>query len=400
MLAWFLSVFILLTPVVAHAQTATSTATDAQIAQLQQQITTLEKEISTATAQKQTLQSTITSLNLKIKKIQTSITLTQTQIKQKDSQISKLSTTISTTTTEVAVVSRDVNGALEQLNQYDQESLLTALLTGETLSAFFNRAEEIVTLREALVQRMRDLTALKTSLESTKTQAQTARADLASLQTNLNQQQTSLNQTKTSKTQLLAETNAQESTYETLLAQAKAQLAGFSTFTQNAGGAGLLTNQTSCDAWGCYYNQRDAQWGNDALNGTKYQMKSDGCLVTAMAMVMTHYGYRDVSPPTINSNPANFAAYEPAYLLYTIYVDGMTATRVTAAINATLAAGNPVIVGLHAYGGTHFVVLTQGASAGTYLMRDPYIANGKDISFSAHYTLKEIYAIQKVKISG
>ena len=91
-------------------------------------------------------------------------------------------------------------------------------------------------------------------------------------------------------------------------------------------------------------------------NGTKYSLASDGCLVTAMAMVLTHYGYRDVTTPvTINSNPNNFASYYPAYLLMTINVDGASATRITAAIDAILATGNPVIAGLHAYGGTHFV---------------------------------------------
>ena len=117
-----------------------------------------------------------------------------------------------------------------------------------------------------------------------------------------------------------------------------------------------------------------------------------------MAMVLTHYGYREVTPISINANPSNFAAYYPAYLLYTIYVDGVTATRITASIDAMLESGNPVIVGLHAYGGTHFVVLVSG-SDGSYLMRDPYIANGKDISFSAHYSVRNIYAVEKVVVS-
>ena len=54
--------------------------------------------------------------------------------------------------------------------------------------------------------------------------------------------------------------------------------------------------------------------GKNPLNGTKYNLASDGCLVTSMAMVMTHYGYKDVTPVTINSDPKNFAAYYPAYL--------------------------------------------------------------------------------------
>ena len=115
-------------------------------------------------------------------------------------------------------------------------------------------------------------------------------------------------------------------------------------------------------------------------------------------MVMTHYGYKDVTPVTINSNPANFATYYPAYLLITINVDGVSATRKSASIDATLASGDPIVVGLHAYGGTHYVVLISG-NKGNYLMRDPYISNGKDISFTAHYSLRSIFAISKVQIS-
>ena len=204
---------------------------------------------------------------------------------------------------------------------------------------------------------------------------------------------------KKTKDQLLAETNAEESKYKTLLAGAKAELASFSAFAKNAGGSGLLGNQTSCDAWGCYYNQRDTAWGNDALNGTQYRLASDGCLVTAMAMVLTHYGHSGVTPRTINTNPTNFAAYYPAYLLHTIYADGVIATRVAAAIDATLATGNPLVVGVHAYGGTHFVVLVSG-SRGKYLMRDPYIANGKDINFTDHYSVRNIYEINRVELTS
>ena len=130
------------------------------------------------------------------------------------------------------------------------------------------------------------------------------------------------------------QTNAQESTYQKLLAAAEAELNSFSAFTQNAGGSKLLPGQTNCDAWGCYYNQRDALWGNNSLDGTKYTLASDGCLVTAMAMVMTHYGYKNVTPATINADPGNFAAYYPAYLLVTINVGGVTATRKTTTIDA------------------------------------------------------------------
>jgi hypothetical protein len=85
--------------------------------------------------------------------------------------------------------------------------------------------------------------------------------------------------------------------------------------------------------------------------------------------------------------------------LTTIVVDGATITRKEAAIDATLATGNPVIVGVHAYGGTHYIVFVSG-SKGNYVMRDPYIAEGKDVSFAEHYSLRNIFSIQKVAITS
>jgi len=181
-----------------------------------------------------------------------------------------------------------------------------------------------------------------------------------------------------------------------LLSQARAQLAGFSRFTQSQGGAGLLSGQTTCDDWGCYYSQRDAQLGGQSLNGTQYTLASDGCLVTSMAMVLTHYGHKTL-PSDINANPDNFASYYPAYLLYTIQVNGVTAARVGSTIDAALSNGDPLVVGVHAYGGTHFVVLRSG-SGGSYMMNDPYVANGNNIPFTDHYSVGSIFEIHKVVI--
>jgi len=272
-------------------------------------------------------------------------------------------------------------------------------LSSASLADIWGQVNANMQVEDAIQKNIQALNDHKNNLADSQAASQKKQATLVSQKQSLSSQQKSLATTIDSKNRLLTETNAKESTYEQLLAAAKAQLQSFSEFVKNAGGSGLLTNQTVCDSWGCYYNQRDANWGNLALNGTQYDLASDGCLVASMAMVMTHYGYRDVTPITINSNPDNFAAYYPAYLLYTINVSGVTASRKTAAIDATLATGNPVVVGLKVYGGTHFVVLISGKK-GNYLMRDPYLANGKDLSFSSHYSVSEIYSISKVIIGS
>jgi peptidoglycan hydrolase CwlO-like protein len=406
-------ILLLSAPSVGAASLATSTpavttsslqeqidANNQQIATLNQQIATYQAALQQVGSDKKTLQAAINSLNLQKKKIQSQIAVTERQIQITQLQIQQSGNNISATQQTIAVDQSGVGEELRVLEKADHQSLLVQMLGSNDLVQAWTNVNAALQIQDALSNKMQALVAQENSLNDLRTNLKQKQSTLGSQQQALVAQQQSLATTEQSKTQLLKETNAKESVYEQLLAAAQAELASFSAFAQNAGGSKLIGNQTVCDSWGCYYNQRDSAWGNDPLNGTKYDLASDGCLVTSMAMVMTHYGYRDVTPVTINSNPGNFASYYPAYLLITINVDGVSATRTQAAINATLATGNPVIVGLHAYGGSHFVVLTSRAPNGGYIMRDPYIENGNNIPFSSHYSLREITSVAKVVIGA
>jgi len=373
-------------------------ANDQQIAALNQQIATYQVEIQQAGADKKTLQAAINALNLQKSKVQAQVTLTQYQISATQLQIQQLGGEISDTQQTIAAEQAGLGAELRVLQKAETQPLLVQVLSAGDITQTWSDVNATLQMQDAIEGKMQALQTAADNLTASQAATVQKKATLASQKQSLTSQQQSLVATVQTKNQLLTETSAQESTYEKLLAAAQAQLNSFSAFAQNAGGSKLLINQTDCDAWGCYYNQRDSAWGNDPLDGTKYNLASDGCLITAMAMVMTHYGYKDVTPVTINMNPANFAAYYPAYLLTTISVDGATATRKTTTIDATLATGNPVIVGINAYGGTHFVVLVSG-SKGNYIMRDPYITNGDNISFSANYSMRDIFAIAKVMIS-
>lgn len=384
---------------------ADSSAAQAQIDANNQQVTQLNKEIAQYEAKlqqigsdKKTLQQAIDALNLQRKTVEARISATQHTINTTQLQIGQLDESISSTSAQIAAEQAAVSQDLRNLQQLENQPLIARVLSSQDIAKVWQDVAAMAQFNSSMQASISSLRIKETNLADAQTAVQAKHSNLLSQRNDLQSQQTQLTQTKKTKTQLLSETNSKESTYQKLLAEAKATLASFSAFAQNAGGSGLLKNQTSCDAWGCYYNQRDVAWGNDPLNNTKYALKSDGCLITALAMVMTHYGYKDVTPVTINSNPGNFAAYYPAYLLFTAHIDGKDVKRVNTSIDKTLAAGTPVIVGLHAYGGTHFVVLTSGSN-GNYLMRDPYVPNEKDIPFSSHYKMSQIYAVEKVQIS-
>lgn len=374
-------------------------ANNQQMVVLNQQIAQYQTELQQVGANKKTLQAAINSLNLQKSKVQTQITLTQTQIENTQLQIQQLGGQITSAQQTIATDQAALGAYLRTLQKADAKPLIVQMLSSGGLVQAWNDLNQTLQIQNGIQNEIQTLGQQKTELTTTQTASEQKQNTLTAQQQSLTAQQQSLLSTEQSKTQLLAETNSQEATYEKLLAAANAELNSFSAFAAAAGGSKLLGNQTVCDSWGCYYNQRDGAWGSDPLDGTRYSMAADGCLVASMAMVLTHYGYKDVTPVTINSNPNNFTAYAPAYLLTTINVDGVSATRKTAAIDATLAGGDPVVVGIHAYGGTHFVVIVSG-SKGNYIMKDPYITDGNNIGFTAHYTLRSIFAIAKVVISS
>jgi peptidoglycan hydrolase CwlO-like protein len=374
-------------------------AQTAQVSQINQEIAKYEAEIAQANADKATLQNAIHTLDLERQKVEAQISATQRQISATQLQIRQLGQGIANAQSAINTDQAAVGATLRTMQQADAQSLVVQLFTANSLTDAWNDVDTAMQIQTAVKAQIAELAVQKSSLIDSQTATKQKQDALNAQKSTLASQKQSLTQTQKSKGQLLAETNANEATYQKLLAQAKAELASFSAFTANAGGSGLLPHQTSCDSWGCYYNQRDVAWGNQSLNGTRYALKSDGCLVTSMAMLVTHYGYRDVTPVTINANPSNFAAYYPAYLLFTISVDGMTVTRKSTYIDSTLATGNPVVVGLNAYGGTHYVVLVSG-SKGNYVMKDPYVPNGNDIPFTSHYSLKQVFGVAKVVISS
>ncbi|MCL4392365.1 hypothetical protein M1413_03470 [Patescibacteria group bacterium] len=375
---------------------------DQQINALNQQIATYQTQLKQIGADKRTLQQAINALNLRRSEVEAQVNATQYQIKVTELQIQQSGVQIASAEQEIATDQAALEESLRLLQTTGDQSLLIRILSSGTITEAWNNTNAVLQLQNNIQNNIQTLQQQEQDLANLRTTSQQKQATLASQQQSLASQQQSLMVTVQSKAQLLQETNAQQSNYEQLLAAAEAEIHGFSTFSENAGGSKLIQSQTACDSWGCYYNQRDALWGNDPLNGTRYDLASDGCLITALAMVMTHYGYRDVTPVTINVNPDNFASYYPASLLTTVHVNGMTVSRVRilrSSIDGVLATGNPVIVGLRAYGGTHFVVLVSG-KRGNYLMRDPYVPYGDDISFGSKYSMRDIFSVAKVVISS
>lgn len=380
-----------------NSQTPTITPTPTvDTSALQNQIQQYEQKIADLKGQEQSLSSQIGIMDSQIK-------LTEYKIEATEQQITGLALDIDTASKKINTLQAALNNSITVLLNrivatYEVGTIqpIQVLLTSGNASDFLQRLNYLKLAQAHDKKLIYDTQQAKVDYANQKSIFENEKKQVELLNKQLQDLSSQLNQQKSDKQKLLAETQGSEANYQKLLAQAKAQLAGFSGFAQSQGGASLLSNQTVCDDWGCYYNQRDSSWGGNSLNGTQYSLASDGCLVTSMAMVYTHYGHKSVNPQTINSDSWNFASYYPAYLNFTIRADGVTSSRAGSEINSELQSGRPVIVGIkYANGDTHFVVLID-YNGGNYLMNDPFTPNGHRIEFTSKYSLGSIFAIYKI----
>jgi len=201
--------------------------TEAQIKKLQDDIKKLESQLTTTVAQKQTLQSAVRELDLQIQKLQKSLSLTQSQIAQKDKDIKKIGSNIVTTEDQIETSQAQVAGTLRELDRMDDDAMVAAILGGGTLASFFSEAVSIATVRGELQNRIEDLAALKTDLTASKKSAEQKRQELRALQNNLTDQKQGVSAARSTQNTLLTETKNQESAYQALITQKRAEQAAF-----------------------------------------------------------------------------------------------------------------------------------------------------------------------------
>ena len=117
--------------------------------------------------------------------------------------------------------------SLRQLDSLDNESLLAVLLSGGTISSFFDQETTLASLRTDLENKIDDLNSLKTTLKTNETTAEAQKAQLAAYKQTLAEQQQGLAISKDSQTKLLTQTKNQESLYQSQIAEKQKEEAGF-----------------------------------------------------------------------------------------------------------------------------------------------------------------------------
>ncbi len=390
--------------------TSTPTDNSSAVQSLEQQISDLQAKISNLQGQEKTLSTQISVMDSQIK-------LTQLQINDTQQKIMDLTLNIATANTKINSLQGSINNLTKVLlnriiatYEVGSSQPFQVLMTSSDIHDFFVRANYLKIAQAHDKQLAYDTVQAKNDYANQKQIYETEKKQVEALNTQLQAYNTQLDSEKAAKQSLLSQTQGDEASYQRQLAQAQAELAGFSNFVTAQGGASLLSNQTTCDSWGCYYNQRDSQWGNLIVNGSNdcggaCTLAKIGCLITSVSMVASHNGHKDILPSDIAiSDGSNFAVGTAMLRVNTpIYVKGVSINRTrigysSSSIPSTIT--DPIIVGISYDGGPwpdHFVVLTSG-SGGNYTMNDPFTANGHQIPFTSHYSLGSVVEVDSVSM--
>jgi hypothetical protein len=157
-------------------------------------------------------------------------------------------------------------------------------------------------------------------------------------------------------------------------------------------GGQSIPHQDLSDGWGKYYNQRDANWGNNFIGLSHEQIWDVGCLMTSYAMVVTHYG-GSVTPADVAANSGNFFANTAYFLKPGPSANGHSASDVSMPslddLRNDLKAGESVIAGLSYDGGPiadHWVVLRSVNGDGTFMINDPLYQGAMNVPLNDNYS--------------
>lgn len=368
------------------------------IAKLEQTIAGLQTQKDSLSKQITLLNSQITLTTLQIDDTKRKITALDTEIGQLDGEIDRLE----------GLKTKRLELVLHRIPQSYKRAIAPQfgwILFSSDFTDLLTRAKYLRQLQEEDTQMYRQLQLAQNDYNDRKDTREKKKVEQEALRVQLQQRTNQLAQQKSEKQSLLSQTQNDESKYQSLLSQARAQLAGFASFATSQGG-GLLSGQTRCDGWGCYYNQRDSQWGNVLINGRNdcggaCSISRVGCLITSIAMVASHLGHNEISPADIAvSGSQNFSVNTAMLMRGTITVKGVSINRsgLGSRLSPDMVKDGPVIVGIY-YGqfGTHFVVV-KSYSDGKYMMNDPYQEGGRDKVFTDTYSLGSVFEVDRVSI--
>lgn len=363
-----------------HAQTDVEN----KIKEYQQKLVDIRQQKNTLSSQIQQMDTQISLAELQVQRSEAKIIQTQSEIEKLGSRIDNLDSSLNT-------LSKLLLKQIAQGYKTQSISLIELFFEARDMSDLTNKIKYQHTSQNNSQKLLVQVQEAKASYEEQKVIREQKKKELDQLIVSLNAQKVDLKNQQVQKQKLLVDTNNDEVTYQTLLAQAQAQLQGFKSFVQSSGADSVISaNAFGNGSDGAYFSQRDARWANQAIGYSSENILNVGCLLTSISMFGKKYG-QDITPGSLAADASRFWA-NTAWMNYPWpSVAGRTYHSLsTSDIDGELNNGNYVIVGISysgscggKSGGDHYVLLTK-KDGDSYTMHDP--VQGPDKKFSSYYS--------------
>jgi len=190
---------------------------DADIEKLEAEIKTYQGQLNTLGQQKSSLSGAIKELDLTKKKLQTDIALTEKKIDKTNLTIESLSSDIGTKEEVIANHKKSIALELQKTDEIERTGIVETVLSENDFTVIWNDIDNMITVREKIVEDIAQLRQVKEELEGTREVSIRAKAELTALKSKLSDQQKIVIQNTSEKNKLLQQTKNNEANYQKLL---------------------------------------------------------------------------------------------------------------------------------------------------------------------------------------
>lgn len=198
-----------------------------KINQIEKEIAAYQKQLSILGAQHQTLQTAISSIDVSRKQTASQINITQNRISASNLKLNELAYEIADKEDVIRLDKAALGKAFRNIYAAGDASLIEQVLSSESLSEAWMHVDQVADLSRALEEHADSLGIAKKELTVQHASVADTKAKLSDLSKELLAQKKALDIAKSEKDKLLSQTKSQESTYQQLIAQKRAEQKSF-----------------------------------------------------------------------------------------------------------------------------------------------------------------------------
>lgn len=198
-------------------------AQNAQLAAVNKEIAQYQAQLTATSAKKTTLQNKLNEIIIQLKKTAASITATKNKLVTTQLELQKLSNTIADTQSQIHTNKAGLAETIRLMHITDSIPLAAQIFGSGNISDMWDEIDAAQTIQGAVRGHVQTLSAEEATLTQAKDATDQKKKALEAQQKTLVEQQGSITATKKAQDELLLQTKAQETAYQTLIKKKKEQ---------------------------------------------------------------------------------------------------------------------------------------------------------------------------------